>query len=101
MQADEGSALHLSGTLGHVGHSGAALVELLLAGHGAHGHTGVGQLHADLGCVGDLTVEGVEGQHVLTADGDGLIANTQNHFIDVGVVGMCLGNERHLDKSPL
>ena len=101
MQANEGSALHGRGPLGHVGHGRAALIELLLSGHGAHGHTGVGQLHADLGRVGDLAVKRVECQHVLAADGDGLVAYTQHHFVDVGVVGMLFGYERHLDKSPL
>ena len=101
MQANEGSAFHGGGPLGHVGHGRAALIELLLSGHGAHGHTGVGQLHADLGRVGDLAVKRVERQHVLAADGHRFFANTQNHLIDVGVVGLLLGNERHLDKSPL
>ena len=101
MQADEGRALHGGGTLGHIGHRGAALIELLLAGHGAHTHTGVGQLHADLGRVGDLRVEGVERQHVLAADGHRFFSNAQNHLIDAGIVRLFLGNERHLDRSPL
>ena len=100
VQAQEICTFHGLGTLRHVNHGFAAGVERLLTGHRVLGHTEVGQLDADLGCVFDFGVKPVERQDILTADRSCFFANTQHNFIDVGIESLLLGNERHNVESP-
>ena len=96
MQAQEISAFHGLCLLGVIHHGGAAGIELLqsrrspLAGQ-------VGDFDTDLRCVLDGCIEGVEGQHVLAADDNCLVAGAQGHGIDLAAVGLLLRFERHFN----
>ena len=100
MQGDEVSAFH-GGSFGSpLCHGGATGIEVHKAGS-CPALGGVGDLDTDLGRMFDLTVEGVERQHILTADDDCLVTGAQSHGIDLAAEGSRLRSESHKLISPL
>ena len=85
VQADEGRAVHSLDALCHVGHGLAAGIEFLKALLRIGSQTSVGQLYADLRCVRNGRVEGVEGQDVISAELDSLVASADGDGADRGI----------------
>ena len=96
VQADGGSALHRLGLFGHVHDGLAAGVELKQAGRDDAGEALVGDLDGDLGLVLNGCVEGVEGQNVLAADHDALVARAEGDGIDPGGERLLFRSESHV-----
>ena len=74
--------MHRFDALRHVGHGLAAGIEFLKALLRIGSQTSVGQLHADLRCVRNGRIEGVEGQDVISAELDSLVPSADGDGAD-------------------